>query len=129
MGLKTLSVAELKDRLGRGEVLLVDVREPAEHRSECIEGAKLVPLSEVSLEKIGPSPLPLVLHCRSGRRSEQACRKLLAENPELEIYNLEGGIVAWEAAGYPVRKAKRSLAPMTGWCGMAKLLARMPWNR
>ena len=37
----------------------------------------------------------LVLHCRSGKRSLTAGAKLLEENPNLEIYNLEGGIIAW----------------------------------
>lgn len=169
--MKTITASELKNKLDKDEVLLIDVREPAEHRSECIEGSYLIPLGEISAERLPSTKRPIVIHCRSGKRSTDACVKLLATNPFLDVASLEGGIVAWSQAGYNVRKSGSNILPLdrqtqiaagfiafsgtilgalinpafyilpgfigaglmfagiTGWCGMAKLLARMPWNR
>lgn len=169
--MKTITASELKNRLDKDEVLLIDVREPAEHRSERIDGAYLIPLGEISLEKLPSTQRPIVIHCRSGKRSADACAKLLAISPSLDVASLEGGIVAWSQAGFNVKKSGSTILPLhrqtqiaagfiafsgtifgalmnpgfyilpgfigaglmfaglTGWCGMAKLLAKMPWNR
>lgn len=169
--MKSISASELKKKLDNDDVLLIDVREPAEHRSECIDGACLIPLGEISVEKLPSIKRPIIIHCRSGKRSAEACTKLLAINPSLDIASLEGGIVAWRQAGFNVKKSDSSVLPLdrqtqiasgfiafsgtilgafinpifyiipgfigaglmfaglTGWCGMAKLLAKMPWNR
>ena len=50
--IKTITVSELRAIMEKGEVLLVDVREPAEHRSENIPGANLIPLSSISHDKL-----------------------------------------------------------------------------
>ncbi len=169
--MKAITASELKKRLDKDEVLLIDVREPAEHRSECIDGACLIPLGEISIEKLPSTQRPIVIHCRSGNRSPDACAKLLKVNPSLDVASLEGGIVAWSQSGFNVKKLGSAILPLdrqtqiaagfiafsgtilgalinatfyilpgfigaglmfaglTGWCGMAKLLAKMPWNR
>jgi len=169
--MKTITALELKKLLDKNEVLLVDVREPAEHRSECIYGACLIPLGEISIEKLPSTKRPIVIHCRSGKRSADACARLLKVSPSLDVASLEGGIVAWSQAGFNVKKSGSAILPLdrqtqltigfiafsgtilgtfinpgfyilpgfigaglmfaglTGWCGMAKLLAKMPWNR
>lgn len=169
--MKTITASELKKRLDKDEILLIDVREPAEHRSECIDGACLIPLGEISIDKLPSTKRPIVIHCRSGKRSADACAKLLASNPSLDVTSLEGGIVAWSQAGFNVKRSGSNILPLdrqtqitagfiafsgtilgalinpgfyilpgfigaglmfaglTGWCGMAKLLAKMPWNR
>lgn len=169
--MKSITVAELKKQLDADEVLLIDVREPAEHRSGCIEGACLIPLNEISIEKLPSTKRPIVIHCRSGKRSSDACSKLLAADPTLDVASLEGGIIAWSEAGYKVKVFNSNILPLdrqtqiasgliaftgtilgtlvnhyfyvipgfvgvglifagaTGWCGMAKILARMPWNK
>ena len=169
--MKTITASELKNKLDKDEVLLIDVREPAEHRSECIDGACLIPLGEITIEKLPSTKRPIVIHCRSGKRSSDACLKLLATDPSLEVFSLEGGIIAWGQAGYNIKKSGSNILPLdrqtqiavgfiafsgtilgtlmnpafyilpgfigaglmfagiTGWCGMAKLLAKMPWNR
>lgn len=83
--MKTITALKLKKRLDEGEVLLIDVREPAEHRSERIDGACLIPLGEISVDKLPSIKKPIVIHCRSGKRSADACLKLLATNPSLDI--------------------------------------------
>jgi rhodanese-related sulfurtransferase len=100
----TLSASEVKARLERGEIRLVDVREPDEWASGHIPGALLVPLSRFEAE-IGSVPIdrPVVLHCRSGARSARAlalCRTLGLQHD----CHMEGGIEAWRAAGYPTTR-------------------------
>lgn len=166
-----MSVQELRRRLDADEVALIDVREPSEHKSESIPEACLIPLAEISNDKLPSKSRTVVIHCRSGKRSMTACEKLVAVDPDLEVYNLEGGIMAWMQAGFDVKRSTSVgmslerqtllvagffvflgfalglvISPkfhflsgfvglglmfggLTGWCGMTKLLARMPWNR
>ena len=99
---KTINVAELHGLLENGKAILVDVREVAEYNIAHIDGSILIPLSELTSNKIPDKSQVIVMQCASGKRSEVACIKLLIENPGLEIYNLEGGINAWKQAGLPV---------------------------
>lgn len=113
MKMKIVDSATLKRWMENGEAIVVDVREPAEHAAEKIEGAMLVPLGTVHKSAIPcRDGQKLVMHCRSGKRSANACEKLLAENPELEVYNLEGGISAWRAAGYQVATSGKFFLPL-----------------
>ncbi len=103
---KSVDVATLKEWMERGEATLVDVREPGEYMAERIDGAVSVPLAGVSAANVPASAgKKLVVHCLKGGRGAKACEKLLAEDPTLEVYNLTGGISAWDAAGFPVLRA------------------------
>jgi rhodanese-related sulfurtransferase len=102
--IKSASVAELKQWLQAGQVVLVDVREPNEYREGHIAGSVLVPLASVEADTIPPfQGRKLVMQCRSGGRSRTACGKLIKSKAELEVYNLEGGILAWQQAGYEIQ--------------------------
>jgi len=96
-GYGAISAEELKDRLG--EVELFDVRSTAETDRGVIEGAQLVPLHLVPLNVDRfRSDRDVVIYCRSGARSAQACQFLAAQGVE-RLYNLEGGIIHWAGAG------------------------------
>lgn len=101
--IKTMTADDLQGKLLNQEVLLIDVREPEEHQEGCIAQAQLIPLAEISCAKLPQTGLPIVIHCHSGKRSMTACRKLLAEDPTLQLYNLDGGIMAWEESGYEIQ--------------------------
>jgi len=91
-----MSVQELKRRLDASEPLtLIDVREPYEYEVARIEGAKLIPLGELSerLEEIASTP-DVIVHCHSGGRSAQAVQ-MLREAGRQNAFNLSGGIDAW----------------------------------
>jgi molybdopterin/thiamine biosynthesis adenylyltransferase/rhodanese-related sulfurtransferase len=91
-----MSPHELKRRMDAGEPLeLIDVREPFESEIARIDGAKLIPLGEITerLDELNRER-PIVVHCHSGKRSAQAAR-LLQQRGFGNVYNLEGGIDAW----------------------------------
>jgi len=93
---------QIRDALARGEIVLIDVREPGEYAAERIHGAILYPLSTFD-----PGALPdevgkqVVLQCGSGKRSEMAFKKALAAGVKVRSH-MGGGILAWKADGLPV---------------------------
>lgn len=95
--------------LQAGECVLIDVREPDEHAAERIEGAKLVPLSSLKVEELAraaTSSKTIVMHCKGGKRSADACR--LAQpltQHGIRLYSLAGGIEAWKRHGQPVTRS------------------------
>ena len=104
-GIREISAAALKAGLERGEVALVDVREPVEHAGERIAGATLMPLGQFIAQRARDvaNGRTLVLHCKSGGRSAKASRAMLDAGTE-SITHLAGGIDAWKAAGLPVER-------------------------
>jgi len=109
-GVPTESPQQIHDALKRGEIILVDVREPAEYAAERIHGAMLFPLSTFD-----PKALPdaigkaLIFHCGSGKRSETAYNKAVSAGVVVRAH-MSGGIGAWKAAGLPTI----SVDPATG---------------
>jgi rhodanese-related sulfurtransferase len=98
--IKTVDPKTLKTWLDNDEAILIDVRDQIEHSQECIDCATLIPLSEFSAEKVPSTNKKIVIHCRSGARSAAACERLLEDMPNANVYNLEGGILAWAKCGY-----------------------------
>ncbi len=86
--------------------LVLDVREKKEFDAGHILNAKLVPLLKLK-ESIGEleryRDQPIVVVCRSGQRSSTACA-LLGNRGFNQVYNLSGGILAWQKAELPVEK-------------------------
>jgi rhodanese-related sulfurtransferase len=102
--MKIINSMNLKKKLDLKEVVLIDVREPEEYTCEHIEGAVLIPLGDISMEKWPETNRPLVVYCRSGKRSMDACARLLKEYPFLDVASLDGGIMDWIQAGYSVKR-------------------------
>ena len=171
---KTMQEVEattLKTWIEQGEAILIDVREPPEHATEHIPGARLLPLSTFDPAQVQPEAgNKVVLHCIMGMRSAQAGQKLL-DAGFTTVYNFRGGVQAWKDAGYTTardQQAPLSLqrqvqivsgslillgtvlgAVVSAWflllsggvgaglvyagvsdsCGMAMLLAQLPYNR
>jgi len=101
MSVKTVDPTTLRQWLEQGTAILVDVREPAEHRARHIDQAQLIPLGKIDAARL-PQGHRIVVHCLKGGRGASACEKLIRQNPKLEIYNLAGGIDAWTSAGLPI---------------------------
>src|ERR1700730_9816813 len=83
------------------EILLVDVREPAETALERIPGAVLAPLSSFDPDDLpDPGGRALVFSCASGIRSVKASEIAQAAGLPHDAH-LAGGIKAWKAGGLP----------------------------
>lgn len=97
--LPTVDVTTAHDR-PRG-VLLVDVREPSEWAEGHAPNALHRPLG-----RLDPAALPraetIYVICRSGNRSAQATKALIAAG--LDAHNVAGGMGAWEVVGLPVSR-------------------------
>lgn len=93
----------LHGRIASGEdVLLVDIRTPAEIAQGAIPDAVQVPmhLIPIRINEL-PKDRDVVLYCRSGARSYQACAYMLQQGYD-RVLNLRGGIIAWARHGYPI---------------------------
>ena len=96
-----ISARELANLLAeRGDstgILLVDVRGSDERSIVSIPGAKAIHLDEfrsgAAVPQI-PFDRPVIIHCRSGVRSEEASR-ILIEAGHPDVRNLDGGVLAW----------------------------------
>lgn len=170
----SISVSRLAELSAAGDVDLIDVRTPAEFRELRASAARNVPLERLDPEALvqarnGKADEPFYVICRSGDRAAQACRRLV-EAGYSNVVHVEGGTLAWERAGLPVLRGKKTIsldrqvriaagllvvvgaalgffvnpwfialsaavgaglmfAGITDTCGMAMLLARMPWNQ
>lgn len=95
------TVAEVKDR---DDVVVLDVREQWEYDEGHIPGVNLIPMNEVPnrLDEI-PTDQTVIVTCRSGNRSGQVADFLRQQGYD-NVHNMDGGILAWEAAGYDVER-------------------------
>lgn len=76
---------------------LIDVREPHEHEAAHL-GGELIPLANIVEEyRRFPTDRDVVVYCRSGQRSAKAIRELETQFGLNNLYNLKGGILAWQA--------------------------------
>ena len=92
-----ISAKELKERIDKGETLvLIDVREPSEYKQANI-GATLIPLATLP-DKIDEleqyKDQEVIVHCRSGKRSGQA-QIYLEQQGFTNVRNVTGGIEAY----------------------------------
>ncbi len=95
--MKSITVKELKEMIDKGEDFqLIDVREQGEFDAANLKGV-FIPLATVpqNVEKISKEK-KVVVHCRSGKRSANAIAFLENNHGYTNLYNLEGGIVAWK---------------------------------
>ncbi|HEX2895258.1 MAG TPA: rhodanese-like domain-containing protein [Marmoricola sp.] len=101
---RRLDVAQARHALAQGAVL-VDVREDFEWAAGHVPEARHIPLRQLAarIQEI-PDHRPVLVVCRSGRRSAEAARTLAGPLGVhiAEVANVEGGMVAWAAAGFPV---------------------------
>lgn len=96
--------AQQAQAMTRQGALLLDVRQPEEYAALHAPDARLIPLGELPTrlgELASWKDKPIVVMCRSGRRSAQAV-SLLREAGFRNVSNLAGGIQGWEKDGLTV---------------------------
>lgn len=96
--MEDITVQELRTKMQNEEkFILIDVREPGEYQGFNI-GATLIPLGDF------PSAIPkleehkneeIIIHCRSGKRSDTA-KMMLVQSGFTNVRNVLGGMLAWQ---------------------------------
>jgi rhodanese-related sulfurtransferase len=101
---KDVNVAGFQDLMAREGALLLDVRSDGEWAEGHIEGAAYIPFASADFtDQLAalPKDRPVLIYCASGGRSAKAMQALNAAGHP-EVYNLLGGIRAWQGAGNPL---------------------------
>lgn len=94
-----ITVHELNERLSRGQIGLLDVRQPSEWAAGHVPGAVYITGAELPdrLDEV-PADRPIAVACGSGYRSSVAA-SLLARHGRTDVVNVIGGMTAWRNAG------------------------------
>lgn len=98
--MQDITVQELKERMDKGEqLIIIDVREPYEYEEYNI-GARLIPLGSLPdyLDELSAHKEDeIIVHCRSGARSAHA-KHFMMDHGFKRVRNLLGGMLAWHEA-------------------------------
>lgn len=92
--------------MNQGSTLVLDVRDEKEFSEGHLPRARHIPVRELStrLEELAKfKSKPVIVTCRSGPRAGAACR-LLKKSGFTNVYQLKGGINAWQQASLPLEK-------------------------
>ena len=105
-GVKEVGSTGALQLINHKNALVLDVREESEFNTGHILNSRLIPLAKLE-ERIGEleryREQPIVVVCRSGQRTTAAC-VLLGKQGFSQVYNLAGGIMAWQKANLPLEK-------------------------
>jgi len=99
----SIAPSELSARRASGEApVVIDVRTPEEYAAGHIPGALNIPFDQVA-QRISEVEAPhgVALYCMVGPRARKGESALLSTG-YTSVLHLEGGLAAWEAAGFPV---------------------------
>lgn len=103
-GFRNVLPQEAVRLINHQDALLLDVREDSEYGSGHIQDSLHIPLGKLRGrfdELAAHKNRAVVIGCRSGHRSGSACAMLRKQGFE-QVYNLRGGILAWENANLPI---------------------------
>lgn len=104
---KNLSVGEAREMLQKNsQLFLLDVRTPEEYSRARIEGGRLIPIDQLAARQGEiPDDRPVLVYCAVGSRSSQVADYLAARRKQ-PVYNLFGGIWAWQLRGFSVLQGR-----------------------
>lgn len=95
--------------INQKDAAVVDVRPAADYAKGHIINAVNIPINGFKNQTATLGKLkdkPVIVTCRSGGQSQSACNQL-RKSGFLEVYNLRGGVLAWESANLPLTRRKR----------------------
>jgi rhodanese-related sulfurtransferase len=103
MQIREIASPELKARIEAGDnVEIVDIRSDAEIAQGILPSAQHLPMHLIPLKMHDlPKDRDVILYCRSGARSYQACA-YLAQQGVANVFNLRGGIIDWARQGFEI---------------------------
>mgnify|MGYP001098661046 CR=1 FL=1 len=97
------------DLINHKNALVIDVRPAADFAQGHVINAINIPFNGFK-DQIGTlqkhKGRPIVVSCRSGSQSSAACQQLRKQGFQ-DVYNLSGGLMAWQNAGLPLTRKKR----------------------
>jgi len=99
-----ISVEEAKRKFDNKDAIFVDVRRRSEYKDGFIEGSLDISLGRLIFDVRGRIPnknIPIITYCKKGMRAAIA-GSYLVQMGYTNVRYLEGGILAWKRAGYPV---------------------------
>ena len=102
--IKNIRPREVQEMLhSQDSITIIDVRTATEFNNGHIPQARLIPLQVITrrMSEI-PRDQPVILTCASGNRSRVAGEQLAAEGFQ-NLYNMQGGLFAWQRAGLAIR--------------------------
>lgn len=108
-GIESVPPLQAVSLINHDNALILDVRETNEFESGHIINALHISIGSLgnNLAKLDKyRQQPIVVGCASGNRSSHACR-ILKKNGFEKVYNLKGGMLAWQSAGLPTAKGKK----------------------
>jgi len=103
-----------EDLQADSEACLVDVRTPAEFDEIHADGARLIPLDRISVDRLRgevgvTAGRRIYFICRSGQRASQAAKQLAATGID-DARVIIGGTMAWENEGLPVTRGRAAMS-------------------
>lgn len=107
---KTVSPTGAVSLMNDDRTIVVDVREPNEFAEGHIENARHIPYGRLDEKVYELEPFkdsPIILVCQTGTRSHPACKKL-SKLGFAQIYEMKGGMLAWQDLKLPISKKKKS---------------------
>lgn len=105
-GYNSVTPVQSTQMINRENAIVIDVREINEYSDGHIIDSVHIPLSNLNTrmtELDKHKSQKVIVACRSGHRSSNACAKLKKNGFE-EVYNLSGGVMAWQNANLPLIK-------------------------
>lgn len=109
----TVSPEQAANMLSNKQAIMIDVREQSEWDEQHIEGAIFIPLDQVEsrMSEIAQyKDSPIIMQCRSGKRSKVAGGQLI-DAGFTKVYNLDGGILAWNKQGLDTIRGAATTKP------------------
>jgi rhodanese-related sulfurtransferase len=105
-GISVLTPSEAIRMINHDNAILVDMREDKDYREGHIVNALHAPASADSNKKLEQyRDKPVIVYCQRGQRSSAYCSKLKKQGFE-SVYNLKGGLLAWQKEALPLSKSK-----------------------
>ena len=101
-----IGTLEATKLMNQGPTLVLDIREADEFAQGHVPRARHIPLSQLSnrVDEIGKfKDKPVIVTCKTGARAGAATRTLRQAGFN-QVYQLRGGLAAWEQASLPVEK-------------------------
>ena len=111
--IRTIDVEEFASVSTQKDVRLIDVRTPKEYAEGHLAGAENIDVKAADFaERIRDIKGTVAVYCRGGRRSMTAAAQFVKQG--CTVYNLDGGILAWQKAGKPTTTVETDIFTTPG---------------